>query len=41
MLYCLCLKATYLDIGGSHVAAQAKSRSALLGGGQSQAVVRG
>lgn len=31
---------TYLDIGSSHIAPQAKSRSALLEGGQSHAMVR-
>lgn len=34
--YHLCPKATHLDISSSHIATQAESRSALLGGGQSQ-----
>lgn len=41
MLYYLYPKATYLDISSSYIAAQAQSRSALLGRGQSQVMLRG
>lgn len=40
MLYYLCPEMTYLDIGSSHIAPQAKSRSALWEGGQSHATIR-